>query len=88
MCGITPITEVHNSIQPMMESDSIILVNSRNLNTTEITKEKAENLCLYYKNRNFNVIYASGENSNRVIKKRIVDAVLIGTAFMNEKIKK
>ena len=66
-----------------------VLINSRNLNTGKFHRELAEEHCRFWKERSksFNVIYASGEKSDRVIKKGIADAVLIGTAFMQEKMK-
>lgn len=82
---ITPLTEVQGKMQPSV--DCLVMINSRDLNTGKINKKQAEELCKDYKQAGFNVIYASGENSDRVVKKGIADAVLIGTAFMQNKLK-
>lgn len=63
-----------------------ILVNSRNLNTGLINKGKAINVCRGYKNGQ-PLTYASGEKSNDISDKGIAFYVLIGTAFMKEKLK-
>ena len=76
---IEPITEIDELYTDVVGKN--ILVNSRDLNTGEIDSERAERVVAQYKKYN-NVIYASGENSDRVIKKGIADAVLIGTKFM------
>ena len=81
---IIPITETHQIDYPIGEP---ILVNSRNLNTGRFSKKQAEKICKMYKKSGKNVIYASGESSDRIIKQKIADAVLIGTAFMQGKLK-
>lgn len=65
-----------------------ILVNSRDLNTGKINREKAIELCKMYKKGGFNVVYGSGEDSDTIAKQGIADYVLIGTAFMKETLKK
>ena len=81
---IIPITEIVKLIEHLQEP---ILVNSRDLNDEIIWRKHADALCLALKDKYKNVIYASGENSDRVIKEGIADAVLIGTAFVQDKIK-
>lgn len=83
---IEPITELGGSgiRKPL---GKIVLINSRDLNIGEFDKELAKKRCTAYKSAGFNVIYASGENSNKVVEKGIVDAVLIGTSFMKGKMK-
>jgi len=81
---IIPITETQ---QIIIHIGKIVLVNSRNLNTGKFYRKQAEEVCREYKAWNKNVIYASGEDSDRVIKEGIADAVLIGTKFMQGKLK-
>ena len=84
---IEPITELGGSgIEKAL--GRIVLINSRNLNTGQFNKGLAERRCIVYKSAGYNVIYASGENSDRVVKKGIADAVLIGTAFMRHEVEK
>jgi len=82
--NIIPITETHYLDFSLEEP---ILVNSRDLNTGKFNRKQARRVCKDYKNVGKNVIYASGENSDKVIKQGIADAVLIGTAFMQGKLK-
>jgi indole-3-glycerol phosphate synthase len=81
--GIDFITEVTGCD---MVIGSKVLVNTRDLNTGTFYSERAKNICRFYKKniKNVNVIYASGESSDKVVKKGIADAVLIGTAFMRD----
>jgi indole-3-glycerol phosphate synthase len=74
------------SYHPLLKFSDKILINSRNLNTGIIDKNKSINICKRYKNYD-SLIYASGENSNNVSDKGIAFYVLIGTAFMKEKLK-
>lgn len=86
--NIMPITEVHSRYHPPNPKIiGPILVNSRNLNNGRFYRKQATEICKAFKEGGKNVIYASGENSDRVIKKGIADAVLIGTAFMKGKLK-
>ncbi len=80
---ITPIVEAGIRTS----GSNIIMFNSRNLNTSTFDKALAERRCKAFKAAHYNVIYASGENSDRVIKAGIADAVLIGTAFMRDELK-
>ena len=81
--GVIPLTEVHNRYcEDAWKIRDPILVNSRNLNTGEFNKNQAIAICKAFKEGGKNVIYASGENSDKVVKEGIADAVLIGTAFM------
>ncbi len=80
---IIPITEINELYTDVIGEN--ILVNSRDLNTEEIDRKRAERVVAQYREYQ-NVIYASGENSDRVVKKGIANAVLIGTAFMKGKL--
>ena len=83
---IIPITEIsYFNFEENLQSP--VLVNSRDLNTENIDYAYAEDICSLLKKRSKNIIYASGENSDRVIKEGIADAVLIGTAFVKDKFK-
>lgn len=84
--GILPLIEV--SSYKKFKHKEMILVNSRNLNTGEINREKAIELCKEYKKEGYNVIYGSGENSDMIARQKIADYVLIGTAFMKETLQK
>ncbi len=79
--NIIPITEVNKDLLFRMRGEAI-LINSRNLNTGNFDIDETEELCKRLRDGEENVIYASGENSDRVIKEGIADAVLIGAAFM------
>ena len=49
---------------------------------------KAKNICIKYGQEDGrNIIFASGENSDEMVRKNIANSVLIGTAFMNETMK-
>lgn len=82
---IAPILEVNNYIN--FKEGHFILVNSRDLNTGKINKKKARKVCKRYKNDGHYTIYASGENSENIVIKKIAEDILIGTAFMKEKFK-
>lgn len=84
---IISIVEVNSGTLNYTINNSRVLVNSRDLNTGKFYKKRAEEVCKVFKDTGFNVIYASGENSGRVVKEGIADAVLIGTAFMQDKLK-
>ncbi len=100
-CKIMPIVEINwfgghedtwyekNKLRSIQIEGSVtILVNSRDLNTGYINKKYAEYVCKRLEvNGIKDFIYASGEKSDRVVKKGIADAVLIGTAFMQGKLK-
>jgi len=62
-----------------------IVVNSRSLNSGRPEKELAETICLTLKGKS-NVIYASGEESDRILTEKKADGVIIDTGFMQEKI--
>lgn len=82
----------HSKLHSILSEGHVtILVNSRDLNSdgkiSKIDKGYAEWVCKRLKENGIkNFIYASGEKSDRVVKKGIADAVLIGTTFMNGKL--
>ncbi len=82
--NVISITEITSAI---LVDSKVVIVNSRNLNTGDIYPGNAEKVCKDIRKLYKNIIYASGENSDRVIKEGIADAVLIGTAFVKDKLK-